>query len=497
MGLTLDQLVFDPTGPSEGANVGAFLRDSAGNLITSTLVSTHQALDVNVVSPITTSPEPDNAPATQAITAQDTSSSTTTQANGQTAITGTPTAGSAASFALSSQESVEVQVTGTWTGTLVTEFSIDGGTTWFGRGVKQADVSYISSSFTANFAGGMNVTGATNFRVRSTATWTGTATVKIISSINAASITVTNPLTLRDATTQSIMNTIKAASTAAVATDTALVVALSPNSPIPTGSNTIGAVTQGTTPWVDNLTQVGGAAITLGQKVSASSLPVVIASDQSAIPVSQSGAWTVSATQGTTPWVDNITQFGGNAVVTGTGASGLGIPRVTVSNDSNILATQSGTWTVQQGTPPWSVVGNVADGTADSGDPVKTGTRASFGAALSAQAATNDRSDMISDRYRRLFVSGSADVAVKNTAVTVTASAAALLSSQLQGRRKVYIQNNSTKNSVYLGSSSAVTTSTGLKIAAGAVWEDEVGEDVSIFVIGDGASIDVRVFELA
>jgi hypothetical protein len=43
-----------------------------------------------------------------------------------------------------------------------------------------------------------------------------------------------------------------------------------------------------------------------------------------------------SVTQGTTPWVDNISQFGGSAVVTGTGASGAGIPRVTVSNDSTV-----------------------------------------------------------------------------------------------------------------------------------------------------------------
>jgi hypothetical protein len=55
---------------------------------------------------------------------------------------------------------------------------------------------------------------------------------------------------------------------------------------------------------------------------------------------------TVSATQGTSPWVSNVSQFGGSNVVTGTGASGAGIPRVTVSNDSNILATQSGGWTV-------------------------------------------------------------------------------------------------------------------------------------------------------
>lgn len=52
-----------------------------------------------------------------------------------------------------------------------------------------------------------------------------------------------------------------------------------------------------------------------------------------------------TVTQVSGNWNDNIAQFGGNNVVTGTGASGSGIPRVTVSNDSNVLATQSGNWT--------------------------------------------------------------------------------------------------------------------------------------------------------
>jgi hypothetical protein len=67
----------------------------------------------------------------------------------------------------------------------------------------------------------------------------------------------------------------------------------------------------------------------------------------------------------------NVTQFGGSAAVTGTGASGAGIPRVTVSNDSNVLATQSGTWTVQPGntqnTTPWLVQGNLASNGAAAG----------------------------------------------------------------------------------------------------------------------------------
>jgi hypothetical protein len=60
-----------------------------------------------------------------------------------------------------------------------------------------------------------------------------------------------------------------------------------------------------------------GAAITLGQKVSASSIPVVLSSDQAAVS-------------------ENIAQFGGSNVVTGVGNSGAGIPRVTVSSDSSI-----------------------------------------------------------------------------------------------------------------------------------------------------------------
>src|ERR1019366_924443 len=48
---------------------------------------------------------------------------------------------------------------------------------------------------------------------------------------------------------------------------------------------------------------------------------------------------TVATTQSTSPWVNSITQFGGVNISTGTGASGTGIPRVTVSNDSNIIIT--------------------------------------------------------------------------------------------------------------------------------------------------------------
>src|SRR5438876_1519213 len=48
-----------------------------------------------------------------------------------------------------------------------------------------------------------------------------------------------------------------------------------------------GSVTanQGTSPWVTNISQWGGVSTSLGQKAMASSVPVVIASDQASFPV--------------------------------------------------------------------------------------------------------------------------------------------------------------------------------------------------------------------
>lgn len=46
------------------------------------------------------------------------------------------------------------------------------------------------------------------------------------------------------------------------------------------GSSGGGSVTQGTSPWVDNITQVGGSALALGQALAAASLPVVLTAAQ-------------------------------------------------------------------------------------------------------------------------------------------------------------------------------------------------------------------------
>lgn len=137
----------------------------------------------------------------------------------------------------SGQSSVGIQITGTFTGTLVFEASVDGGTTWNATTVVTMSSGAIVSSATAAFAGQANVGGFSGFRVRGNTIATGTATVTLRAGVGISTVMADNPF-----------------------------------------------------------------------------------------PVTQS----------TSPWVDNVSQFGGTNISTGTGAGGAGIPRVTVSNDSQV-----------------------------------------------------------------------------------------------------------------------------------------------------------------
>lgn len=71
--------------------------------------------------------------------------------------------------------------------------------------------------------------------------------------------------------------------------------------PLPSGAATSALQTTGNT----SLSSIDGKLASLGQKAMTGSEPVVIASDQSAIPVTQSGTWTVQPgnTANTTPWL--------------------------------------------------------------------------------------------------------------------------------------------------------------------------------------------------
>jgi hypothetical protein len=133
---------------------------------------------------------------------------------------------------------------------------------------------------------------------------------------------------------------------------------------------------------------LGSTAPSVGSKTSANSVPVVIASDQGAVPSSQSGTWTVQ--QGATgsgaasPWGVRLSD--GSAFYDGTKTgqlpSALGARSAATSlsvvpnTDTAFPASQSGTWTVQQGSTgsgaasPWGV--RFSDGSAFY-DGTKTG----------------------------------------------------------------------------------------------------------------------------
>ena len=169
----------------------------------------------------------------QDVNTRDVDSTVTPVANGANYITGTPTPGSAAEFALiSGFTTMRFQVTGTWTGQLTCEMSMDGGITWTIQGLHQTGTAGEFGSWTANFIAQGSGVAFTHVRIRATALWTGTATVRLLQSINPSSVYIQNAIRIKDQVNPALQAVVKDASTPAVATDHALVVAVSPNSGI-------------------------------------------------------------------------------------------------------------------------------------------------------------------------------------------------------------------------------------------------------------------------
>ena len=138
----------------------------------------------------------DPASQTGVITAQDVGSTVTinTPVSGttQTVYSGTSTAGSCATFNVSSMASVRAWSSGSWTGTLTAAQSSNGGTSWVGTGLTLYGTLLTANGFAANFIGGSNVSDATQFRICATAVWTGTATIGVSFSNNASSLYLAN-----------------------------------------------------------------------------------------------------------------------------------------------------------------------------------------------------------------------------------------------------------------------------------------------------------------
>lgn len=86
---------------------------------------------------------------------------------------------------------------------------------------------------------------------------------------------------------------------------------------------------QGTIPWADNISQYGGVATSLGQKAMASSIPITIASDQS----------TVSTAGGTTLATDKTLLT--KSILTGAAVDGSGYVNVQTTTDGGVVINQN------------------------------------------------------------------------------------------------------------------------------------------------------------
>lgn len=147
-----------------------------------------------------------------------------------------------------------------------------------------------------------------------------------------------------------------------------------------------------------------------GQATSANSAPVVISSDQTAIPITDNaGSLTVDGTVAATQNAGasyNVQISDGTSTVPIDAAHADGETNTESHIDigaKNLLFNGS-TWDRQRGdTTGTFTVGNIAHDSADSGNPVKIGFQAE--AALPTAVANGDRANGISDVFGRQLVS--------------------------------------------------------------------------------------------
>jgi hypothetical protein len=147
-----------------------------------------------------------------------------------------------------------------------------------------------------------------------------------------------------------------------------------------------------------------------------------------------------------------------------------------------------------------TVSGDIADDDVDgSSKPMKAGSRSRWGA-LVALSNDGDRADVISDKYRRVYVNNGANIGIANKSVSIDNTAEVELkagASRLEGRRLIMVQNLSNKE-IYIGKATFANSTDGLVLAARATIELDIGQDVALLAKGSVATAqDIRVFEMA
>ena len=304
---------------------------------------------------------------------------------------------------INSTETVGIILTGTWVGTIVFEATIDG-TNWFAvDGVNFVSSGSFVSSTTANGQWQINVAGTQSVRARCSAFTSGTIVVTLRGTIAGGNITLGSPIPsgsnliggVNIIDTSGVNKaTVKAAGTAAASTDTALVVALSPNNPV---------------------------------------------------AATQSGTWNIGS----------ITTI--PAIPAGTNLIGkFGIDQTTVGTTNAVSLAQIGSTTVLTGGVAGSLAigGITAINATSTGNPVYTGGVAVVGT-NPTKNTTGQRSGIATDAIGRLIPSNSAErtlTSFGSTTITNSAAATTIIAAGAAG-----IFNDITYLSITNGSTTACT----------------------------------------
>lgn len=178
--------------------------------------------------------------------------------------------------------SAAFQVSGTWTGTLDFEYTIDD-LTWHSLSVTPDGGGAPVSSTTTNGNWSVQVESYSQVRVIGKTVSSGSAAVFLSASTSTSVVSIASPLPVGDNTIGRVKIT-DGTDVAAVTVGGALSVDASASAslPLPTGAATSALQTTGNT----SLSSIDGKTPSLGQALMAASVPVAIASNQSAVPVS-------------------------------------------------------------------------------------------------------------------------------------------------------------------------------------------------------------------
>jgi hypothetical protein len=207
-----------------------------------------------------------------------------------------------------------------------------------------------------------------------------------------------------------------------------------------------------------NSATVGTGQLILGQFNTSPS--AITSGNMSPLQLNGSGSLRVDGSAVTQPVSGTVTAAQGtaanlNATVVGTGTFA-------------VQAAQSGTWTVQQGTPPWTVNGDTASGTTDANNPVKIGgvARTANPTAVTAGQRVNSTFDKLG---KQVVIGALREVkGVQKTSITTTAETTVVTAGAAGVFNDVYaiVVTNKSATAVFVDFKDATAGTTRMTLAA-------------------------------